>query len=337
VLDALSTLRWQMDKLIEVPTREQLSERREANRQEKVQLWEQYKIGAFARLHLSVYAVCLMTVYKHLQLSILAKYTYIDGMHKRNESEALLGASFVNTTKVDWAHRRPLSDEEKAAYLLLSSNFFLERGLESMATKVKRAVVPIVSTVPLTKRCTPADIQHIFADIRNALEKEISEFAVYLLPPQSSNQASSNNSNSSSAQVESLLNETRSLLYSESFHSLVRELLALLFALLHSQAADVIGSASSNFGSSSVGGLEMPSAPSTPAPSSSSAAETSSALPLARRLPHVIEYINQRILPEDPLGGHADFLRSLCGSRLLLDFSRNVFALLDNNGSVSRL
>ena len=60
------------------------------------------------------------------------------------------------------------------------------------------------------------------------------------------------------------------LFRSEAFHSLVRELLALLFALLHSQAADVIGVAAAG----SIG-LEISSAPSTPGPSVTAAATDS--------------------------------------------------------------
>jgi len=212
------------DRLIEfipVPTKEELRKSLKGPNELKMSLWGQAKTHSFTRSISAIYASCLMTLFLRVEVNILARYLYMD--------------SSVQTERED---ENPIPIEVQQQYLSFSnSGHIREKGLEKLIQFVNHHVVQELNAWPLTRKCSFEDVVALLGNIRNRIERDARP-----LDNSSSNNGSQQPSKycefvvqhtiMPNLQLQVLMNETRDVLESKQFDSILKSCVDLGFSFL---------------------------------------------------------------------------------------------------------
>ncbi|XP_067677027.1 peroxisomal biogenesis factor 3-like [Haliotis asinina] len=127
-----------------------------SNPSNKFELWEELKIMSLSRSILSVYGCCIMSLLLRVKLNVIGGYIYLDSAKIKD-----------TTVTEDSGSQIPQSVQEK--YLSLIKHFISE-GLPDLATIVEQAVKREFSSVSLKERMSYSNMQSLVTHIRERVE-----------------------------------------------------------------------------------------------------------------------------------------------------------------------
>ncbi|KAI8906349.1 Peroxin-3 [Gorgonomyces haynaldii] len=195
---------------------------------QKMELWEQIKLGSFTRTLSAIYLLNLLTLLTTLQLSLLGRMFYLD-------SVAAMHADDVHRT---------ISEETERKYLTLSW-YLVHIGWTKLVDRVEKAVEHIVKEVSLKTGVTfesLSDMIHqirVFVEYQDVTLKDRLPMHEWLLPPQGEEKHLFTQAGVDVSQpdpeLDNLMNETRDFLESPDFNTVLQVCLTKSFDVLLSQ------------------------------------------------------------------------------------------------------
>jgi len=342
-----------------IPNTEQLRTSLKLSAEEKKSLWDQVKNKTFTRTVSGIYASCLLLLFVRVEVNILGRYMYMDkGMSSPEELSTPVSSgdteepSGINGDVNSNDAEKPISDETKRNYLGLSE-YLLSEGVKQLVEYIQSKVEDELTLWPLTKKCTVEDFDIMFNNMRVTIESDGDlkqrsrhSFHQYLLPPadetpppapqqqqQLQPQASTE---PDTEQFAYLVNETRDVLESERFATVLKSCLDKSFQVLRDElrstfamsapsAANISTTTSNDFSTP----VKVPaSAPSGAAGAGAGAAAAGGTLPMAKMIPLVKQAFNT--LMDCPLGLKGaepnGYLTSLFTLKELEDYSYYIFS-----------
>jgi len=202
--------------LVPIPSKDELRQVLKGTKEEKVEMWGKAKILSFTRTIVSIYSACLMTLFLRVEVNILGRYLYMDSTLSDSDSSA--------------EDEKPIPADVQQKYLsFASSGYVQEKGLETLVSFIQERVSQELASWPLTKKCTITDIETILSNIRDRIEKDAnaqdSKFSDFVLQ----------NNLMPNLQLQVLVTETRDVLESKQFESILKSCLDQGFAILVNQ------------------------------------------------------------------------------------------------------
>ncbi|KZT63513.1 hypothetical protein DAEQUDRAFT_770534 [Daedalea quercina L-15889] len=209
----------------------------------KAELWKEVKILTFTRTLTIIYSMTLLTLFTHIQLTILGRSKYIHSVIQAEQEERMreqmMDASIFSLLwNVDDAEGTAsqgvdvISEETERKYLTLSW-WILHVGWKDVGERVRRGVEEVFEGVSLKTKFTINDLFRLVSDVRRRVEYEVTfegherriNFMSTLLPPTSETLhhvltqggVPAYIINASDSKFEALLSETRTHIMSASF------------------------------------------------------------------------------------------------------------------------
>ena len=126
--------------------------------EEKVSLWNQLSIVVFTRCLTLILATSYLTALTHIQLSILAGYTY----------KQLVSSQYYNKSNHDKTHAEPnnlmlsMRESDQEAYLSDATNTFLLHGVSQIHQFLLQDVIPkVIGDLKLSQCLTLQEISDL--------------------------------------------------------------------------------------------------------------------------------------------------------------------------------
>lgn len=136
--------------------------------QDKVAIWEELKIMAFAKVCVLVYSGAMLVIILRIQLNIIGGYMYCDSMRMADSGLPRI------------------SNEIQEKYLSLCQ-FFLTEGIKNLCTLVESKVRLVLEGRSLKQKISLQDVEQIFwtiqASISSDPDEPIKNFSKLFLPP----------------------------------------------------------------------------------------------------------------------------------------------------------
>lgn len=172
----------------------------------KAELWREVKMLTFTRTLTILYSISLLSLFTHIQLSIIGRSRYIQSILQLEEDERMREdiADRLSIYSLFWgeggleeqdAARRFGEEEEiehetEMKYLTLSW-WILHVGWKDVGERVRRAVEEVFEGVSLKTKLTVVDVHRLLSDVRRRVEYEVTfegkerriNFISTLLPP----------------------------------------------------------------------------------------------------------------------------------------------------------
>ncbi|KAJ1680307.1 peroxin [Spiromyces aspiralis] len=137
----------------------------------KVEIWEDIKSKSFVRTISSSYLLVFLTLFVHIQLNVVGRYTYIDSVVTQFESNADESkASLLAPSCIDF--------EDQHHYLLLSW-WLLNRGWRILLKDVRGSVNQVIANLPLKKRITHRELSKYIDQVRAGVESSLDFINLY--------------------------------------------------------------------------------------------------------------------------------------------------------------
>ncbi|KAH9834807.1 Peroxin-3 [Rhodofomes roseus] len=169
----------------------------------KAELWKEVKILTFTRTLTIIYSMTLLTLFTHIQLSILGRSKYIHSVIQAEQEERLreqmMDASIFSllwnaddSEEAGTSGAEVISEETERKYLTLSW-WILHVGWKDVGERVRRGVEEVFEGVSLKTKFTVNDLFRLVSDVRRRVEYEVTfegherriNFLSTLLPPTS--------------------------------------------------------------------------------------------------------------------------------------------------------
>ncbi|XP_063299385.1 peroxisomal biogenesis factor 3 [Pelobates fuscus] len=198
----------------------------------KIEIWEDLKIISFSRSIVAVYSTCMLVVLLRVQLNIIGGYIYLDNS---------------STGKNGTAHQA--SPEVQQQYLS-SIQHLLGDGLTELITAVKHAVQRVLGSLSLKHSLSLVDVEQKMKEIRRQIEGEVeslgeaeseckSQLCRYMMPDEETplNTQACGLTEKDVTTIR-LLNETRDMLESHDFSTVLNSCLSRGFGRLLDSVAE---------------------------------------------------------------------------------------------------
>ncbi|KAI0772971.1 Peroxin-3 [Trametes elegans] len=176
-----------------------------ATTRSKAELWREVKMLTFTRALTIVYSATLLSLFTHIQLSILGRTKYIQSLIQQERDERIREQLEYSTSvySLFWGDRslddaetdileesETVSEETERKYLTLSW-WILHVGWKDVGERVRRGVEEVFEGVSLKTKLTAADLHRLIRDLRRRVEYEVTfegkerriNFLSTLLPP----------------------------------------------------------------------------------------------------------------------------------------------------------
>uniref|UniRef100_A0A1A8I2U3 Peroxisomal biogenesis factor 3 n=1 Tax=Nothobranchius kuhntae TaxID=321403 RepID=A0A1A8I2U3_NOTKU len=252
----------------------------------KLEIWEDLKIISFTRTIVAIYSTCMLVVLLRVQLNIIGGYLYLDNS---------VGKSVTN----------PLAPADVQQQYLSSIQHLLGDGLTELITVVKRAVQRSLGSVSLKQSLSLLELEQqlswIRAEVESDSERPMSRFLLADDENALAEQACGLTEND--VMTIRLLNETRDVLDSPDFGTILNICLNRAFSLLLDNLAEF---------------FRPP--PGDSAPNSAPDSLAAVSLPLAKIVPIINGQINS-ICSETP----SLFVQDLLLNDQVKEFAANVY------------
>ncbi|XP_067239248.1 peroxisomal biogenesis factor 3 [Chanodichthys erythropterus] len=210
VLSMLPTLR---EAIIHHLNSESLTALLKTKPANKLEIWEDLKIISFTRSIVAVYSTCMLVVLLRVQLNIIGGYLYLDNSVTKN-----------GTT--------PFAPPDVQQQYLSSIQHLLGEGLIELITVVKKAVQEVLGTVSLKQSLSLQDLEQQLTQIRQLVEEGCASskhksLSWYMMPDEENTLASQAcGLTENDVTTIKLLNETRDMLESPDFNTVLRTCLS---------------------------------------------------------------------------------------------------------------
>ncbi|KAE8602305.1 hypothetical protein XENTR_v10013940 [Xenopus tropicalis] len=198
----------------------------------KLEIWEDLKIISFSRSIVAVYSTCMLVVLLRVQLNIIGGYIYLD-----NSSLTKNGTTLQASPEVQQQY-------------LSSIQHLLGDGLSELITVVKQAVQGVLGSFSLKHCFSLTELEQKIKEIRSLVEKKKgslngeesdskSKLCQYLMPDEE-NPLTTQAYGLTEKDVLTirLLNETRDMLESEDFKTVLNSCLSRGFGRLLDSTAE---------------------------------------------------------------------------------------------------
>lgn len=167
-------------------------EQLEADRKQKLELWQELKIVSISRTLTSVYAVNLLSMLTHLQLNLLGRYAYLSSLSGQGTTEQEQSATQVpldpfedawmkansaaaSTPKAPTSPlastSRSISPETEERFLTFSW-YFLHHGCHELSQRVRAKVEEVMTTIPLKTQLNHAETLAVLSRIKRKIDYE---------------------------------------------------------------------------------------------------------------------------------------------------------------------
>ncbi|XP_071807222.1 peroxisomal biogenesis factor 3-like [Asterias amurensis] len=209
-----------------------------AKPENKVDLWNDLKIISFSRTIASVYSTAMLVVFLRVQLNIIGGYMYLDTLLGKNEM----------------SEERILATPDVQKRYLANVQYLLTDGMSCMVSAVREAVENVLGSMPLQKTLGLRDIERLFSSVRcqveaaklgeqgSGMECTIHPLVRYMVPvEEDEDQGEDTACQISSDQLTvngKLMLETRDMLESSDFHSVLNTCLDIGFSRVLDNMAD---------------------------------------------------------------------------------------------------
>ncbi|KAG7460947.1 hypothetical protein MATL_G00204300 [Megalops atlanticus] len=287
VLSMLPTLREAIIQNLNSESLTTLLKNKPAN---KLEIWEDLKIISFTRSIVAVYSTCMLVVLLRVQLNIIGGYLYLDNSVSKN------GVT-------------PQAPPDVQQQYLSSIQHLLGDGLHELMTVVKQAVREVIGSISLKQSLSLQELEQHLNQIRAHIEEGGSSstgkpLSWYMMPDEESTLAAQAcGLTENDVATIKLLNETRDMLESPDFHTVLNTCLSRGFSRFLDNMAEFFRPQQGNASHSS-------------APDSL----THVSLPLAKIIPIVNGQIHS-ICSEIP----SHFVQDLLMIEQMKEFSANVY------------
>ncbi|XP_005097122.1 peroxisomal biogenesis factor 3 [Aplysia californica] len=211
VLAMVSNVREILTKTLDT---ESIKEMLKSNPQNKLDLWEELKVMSVTRTLASVYGTCILSVMLRVQLNVVGGYLYLDSVHP------------TNGHKVESGHSAQIPQRVQERYLSLVKQF-IEQGFLDFINYLRLAVMKEIGSLPLKELMSLDQLTSVFDHIRERVEcgvdKPTQSLYPYLLTSeQVPDIAKTTVQNSEDELLEKLIAETRDILESNDFHTVLK-------------------------------------------------------------------------------------------------------------------
>ncbi|KAH9515414.1 peroxin [Bulinus truncatus] len=212
VLGMIPNLR---EVLIKSLDTEQVKEMLKSNPPNKIELWEELKIMSVTRTLAAVYGTCMLSVMLRVQLNIVGGYLYLDVLHPPpNQKNATVHKSII-----------PAKVRER--YLSLVKQF-IEQGFLDFIHYLRLAVAKEIGCLPLKELVSLDQLNSVFDNIRERVECGVDKPTLSLYPylltsEQVPDISKTSVLNPEDELLEKLVTETRDILESTDFHTVLKE------------------------------------------------------------------------------------------------------------------
>ncbi|RDX52464.1 hypothetical protein OH76DRAFT_1499015 [Lentinus brumalis] len=171
----------------------------------KAELWREVKMLTFTRTLTVVYSITLLSLFTHIQLSILGRSKYIQSLIQQERDERIReqlqystsvyalfwGDSSLEDPDTDELEESDTVSEETERKFLTLSWWILHVGWKDVGERVRRGVEEVFEGVSLKTKLTAADVHRLICDVRRRVEYEVTfegkerriNFMSTLLPP----------------------------------------------------------------------------------------------------------------------------------------------------------
>ncbi|XP_059139894.1 peroxisomal biogenesis factor 3-like [Physella acuta] len=203
------------DTLIKSLDTDKIKELLKTNPSNKLELWEEMKIMSVTRTLAAVYGTAMLSVMLRVQLNIVAGYLYLDTVQLSTGLKTETGTSSTLPTKV------------QERYLSLVKQF-IDQGFIDFIHYLRLAVAKEVGCLPLKELLTIDNLTSIFDNIRERVECGVDKPTLSLYPYLLNSEQVPDISATSVMKpedelLERLINETRDVLESSDFHTVLKE------------------------------------------------------------------------------------------------------------------
>ncbi|KAI0634392.1 Peroxin-3 [Trametes polyzona] len=171
----------------------------------KAELWREVKMLTFTRTLTVIYSITLLSLFTHIQLSVLGRSKYIQSLIQQERDERLREQLEYSTSvySLFWGDNsledidtdlfeesESVSEETEQKYLTLSW-WILHVGWKDVGERVRRGVEEVFEGVSLKTKLSAADLHRLINDVRRRVEYEVTfegkerriNFLSTLLPP----------------------------------------------------------------------------------------------------------------------------------------------------------
>ncbi|XP_072170293.1 peroxisomal biogenesis factor 3-like [Diadema setosum] len=230
---------------------EELIQRLKSGTENKVAVWDELKVLSFARTVTAVYSTVILAVFLRVQLNILGGYMYLDTLAGKNGLVI---------------HATPDVQKEYLAMV----QYFLTDGLNELAKHVKEVVQNVVGRIALQKLHSLSDMEDVITKVRGQVETtqfggevvvpdcSIHPLGRYLITPEGLDaEDAACQLSDDRLMLNRIRMETRDLIESADFSSVLNTCLDIGFSRLLDNMADFFRPASTVNGQSPCG-LELP-------------------------------------------------------------------------------
>nr|XP_022314156.1 serine/threonine-protein kinase RIO1-like [Crassostrea virginica] len=233
VLSMVSNLREILQQLFDT---EAITETLKSNPSNKLELWEELKILSVTRMVCVVYASSMMSLLIRIQLNVIGGYIYLQNNNTSTQSNERTESVPGQPTVI------PKPAQEK---YLSEIKHFMDKGICQLGELIQSAVKKEISSISLKERLTFHNVESCLQHIRERLESspEISslssptlQLCPYMFPPENSTQTATKCAEDEIH--ERLMQETRDILESADFHTVLKTSLDRGFQKLLDFVAD---------------------------------------------------------------------------------------------------
>nr|XP_022318912.1 serine/threonine-protein kinase RIO1-like [Crassostrea virginica] len=233
VLSMVSNLREIFQQLFDT---EAITETLKSNPSNKLELWEELKILSVTRMVCVVYASSMMSLLIRIQLNVIGGYIYLQNNNTSTQSNERTESVSGQPTVI------PKPAQEK---YLSEIKHFMDKGICQLGELIQSAVKKEISSISLKERLTFHNVESCLQHIRERLESspEISslssptlQLCPYMFPPENSTQTATKCAEDEIH--ERLMQETRDILESADFHTVLKTSLDRGFQKLLDFVAD---------------------------------------------------------------------------------------------------
>jgi len=223
--DVIPTLQEKLMERIQIPSKAELKLSIKGPKEQKMAIWGKAKIQIFVRTISAIFASCLMTLFLRVEVNILGRYLYLD----------ILNDTDINSNTED---EKPISADVQQKFLSFANSGYIQgKGLQKLIQFIEEITTDELSSWPLTKKCSFEDLEKLLSQLSarvykdgNSLESKFSEFLLEnLLMP--------------NMQLQVLVTETRDVLESKQFESILKTCVDRGFACLTEQLRGSFGPA----------------------------------------------------------------------------------------------
>ncbi|XP_061098829.1 peroxisomal biogenesis factor 3 isoform X2 [Conger conger] len=286
VLSMLPTLREAIIQNLNSESLTTLLKNRPAN---KLEIWEDLKIISFTRSIVAVYSTCMLIVLLRVQLNIIGGYLYLDNSISKNGMT-------------------PQAPPDVQQQYLSSIQHLLGDGLHELMTVVKQAVREVLGGVSLKQSLSLQELEQHLDQVRAHVEEGCmasprKPLSCYMMSDEETTLASQAcGLTENDVATIKLLNETRDMLESPDFHTVLHTCLSRGFSRFLDNMAEFFRPQQGDAAHSTLDSLSHVS------------------LPLAKIIPIVNGQINS-ICSEIP----SHFVQDLLMIEQVKEFSANVY------------